>query len=257
MWYSIGDMGRAKDWWLIVIILAITLIVGWKEKRCQAQAYQCRAAYAAQSQSEGITLPLTVYQQASKQEAVAAACEPNGYFCRLFGAANLPTVLLVFVGIGGIFAALRTLATIERQTSLQSAAMSQWLNVGNWVQVQKFNKDTNEGYLEVSFQLVNPTNYPLTINDLECSINGHSETKRLNYRLVPGPENAHWVRFNTPFGSTDGNASYQRNNFALVVEMALTFKDILGDVQPQAHSRYGVCGPNYLDWRDQINPDNT
>jgi hypothetical protein len=114
-------MGWIKKWsWLLIIILAISLIVGWKEKRCQSQAYQCGAAYAAESQSESLTRALTVDQQASEQEGIAAACEPNGYFCRLFSAANLPSMLLVLVGLGGIYAAIRTLRAIESQTSVLS-----------------------------------------------------------------------------------------------------------------------------------------
>ena len=112
--FSGAEMPR--KWWLVVIVLAIALLVaGWGEKRCQDQAYQCRATYEAQSQSERIAVPLTVGQQASEQQAIAAACEPNGYFCRLLSAANLPTVILVFIGIGGVWAALRTLNAIRME----------------------------------------------------------------------------------------------------------------------------------------------
>jgi hypothetical protein len=115
LWYSIAAMRWIKKSWWLGGILAIALIVGWKEERCQSQAYQCRATYAAQAQSERASRPVSVYQHASEDQAVTSACEPNGYFCRLFGAANLPTVLLVFIGISGIWAALRTLRAIEQQ----------------------------------------------------------------------------------------------------------------------------------------------
>ena len=101
-----------KKWyWLLVLIIAIALVIGWKEKRCQAQSYQCRADYAAQLSSK-----IPIDQRASAQQAIAAACEPNGYFCRLFGAANLPSMLLVIIGIGAIVAAVKTLRAIEEQT---------------------------------------------------------------------------------------------------------------------------------------------
>jgi hypothetical protein len=106
-----------KGWWLIVIIIttAMVYVIGWKEERCQTQADKCRASYAAQAKSEQGTKRLSVYEQASEQQAIEAACEPNGYFCRLFGAANIPTVLLVLVGIGAIWAAIKTLKAIEQQ----------------------------------------------------------------------------------------------------------------------------------------------
>jgi hypothetical protein len=108
-----------KWWWLLLVILAIAYVIGWKEKRCQTQAYKCRAAYEAQAQSERIgSSRLTVDQQASEQQAITAACEPSGYFCRLFSAANIPSVLLLFVAIGGVWAAIETLKAISRQADI-------------------------------------------------------------------------------------------------------------------------------------------
>jgi hypothetical protein len=118
-------MGWTRKWWLVIaIFFAVAfIVVVWKEKRCQAEAYQCRAAYASQAQSERTTIPLAVDQQASEQQEITAACEPNSYLCRLFGAANLPSVLLVLIGAGGIWAALRTLNSIERQSSIMEKQM--------------------------------------------------------------------------------------------------------------------------------------
>ena len=107
-----------KWWWLLVVIVAIASVIGWEEKHCQTQADQCRAAYSAQARSDRAIFWMTPDQRASEQQAITAACEPNGYFCRLFGAANLPSVILVLVGIGGILAAIQTLNNIERQTRL-------------------------------------------------------------------------------------------------------------------------------------------
>jgi hypothetical protein len=111
-------MKWAKQWWwLIVAVFAIALAVAWLEERCQAQAYHCRASYAAQTQSERLSGDISLSEQAAEQQAIAAACEPNGYFCRLFAATNLPTVLLVLIGVGGVWAALRTLTVIEQQAT--------------------------------------------------------------------------------------------------------------------------------------------
>jgi hypothetical protein len=116
--YSIADMSwLEKYWkWIALAVLAITLVVGWGESHCQTQANQCRANYAAQARTEAaVSKPLSVSEQASEQEAIAAACEPNCYFCRLFSAANVPTMLLFLIGLGATFAALLTLAAIKRQ----------------------------------------------------------------------------------------------------------------------------------------------
>jgi hypothetical protein len=103
-----------KAWGLLILALVATSgVIGWKEKRCQFRAYQCRANYTAQ-----LSPRLAANEQASAQQAIAAACEPNGYFCHLFNAANLPSMLLVLIGAGGTFAALRTLRAIESQTGV-------------------------------------------------------------------------------------------------------------------------------------------
>lgn len=151
-----------QRWWLIVVILAIALvIIGREEERCQTQVEKCRASYAAQALSEKLPINISVNQKASEQEAIAAACEPNGYFCRLFGPANLPTVLLVLIGIGATWAALRTLWAIERQAALMEAQFDQWVVLTNWRTWKKL----RNGVLRVTVDLVNPTNFPITLSD--------------------------------------------------------------------------------------------
>jgi hypothetical protein len=121
-------MRWAKQWWrLLIILLAIASVIWWKEERCQAQAYQCRAAYKAQLKAERPSLGLSVDEQAFEQQAIAAACESDGYFCRLFSSANLPSMLLVFIGIGGIWAALRTLGAIQKQVDAMVNADRAWV----------------------------------------------------------------------------------------------------------------------------------
>lgn len=114
-----------KWWWLCVVIGAAVLMIGWQESHCLVNAERCRAYYTAQ---ESRRLGFNVSSDAPEQEAINQACEPNGYFCRLFSAANLPAWLLVFVGTGGIAAAVRTLKFIEKQTGImerQTAATEQ------------------------------------------------------------------------------------------------------------------------------------
>ena len=55
--------------------------------------------------------------------------QPPHYLYRVFDAPNLPNILLVFVGIGGVWAALRTLKTIEKQVEAQVNAERAWMEV--------------------------------------------------------------------------------------------------------------------------------
>lgn len=95
------------------------MVVAWQEGRCQAQASQCRAYYATR---DSHLLGKGINSNAAEQQAINSACEPNGYSCRLFSAASIPTWLLVFVGIGGILAAVSSLRTIQKQTEHAATA---------------------------------------------------------------------------------------------------------------------------------------
>ena len=120
--YSLAmKMWLRRRWWLTLIILAVALVIWRTEKRCQSQAYQCRAEYL--STLSGIP----PNEKAADQEAIAAACEQNSYFCRLFGAANLPNVLLVIAGTIGIWAVVRTLKAIEKQSDAMISSERAWL----------------------------------------------------------------------------------------------------------------------------------
>jgi hypothetical protein len=55
--------------------------------------------------------------------------QPPHYLYRLFDAPNLPNIILMFVGIGGVWAALRTLRAIEKQVDAQVNAERAWMEV--------------------------------------------------------------------------------------------------------------------------------
>jgi hypothetical protein len=177
LWYSISGMKRIRKWyWLIAAILAIALIIGWEEKRCQSQANQCKAEYTAQAQLERLSGNISVYQQASEQQAIAAACEPNGYFCPLLSATNLPTLLLVLIGIAGIYAALQSLDIIKRQADsmarqikLQEIAIQQWVETENWEASCRLLENGDIAY-DIKFDVVNTTAYPLTLATISTTI---------------------------------------------------------------------------------------
>ena|ERR1700677_3661210 len=55
--------------------------------------------------------------------------QPPHYLYRLFDAPNLPNIILMLVGIGGVWAALRTLRAIEKQVEAQVNAERAWIEV--------------------------------------------------------------------------------------------------------------------------------
>jgi hypothetical protein len=234
-------MGWAKKWWwLIVLILAIAFIVGWEEERCQAQAYQCRASYTAQAQSERLSGNVSINQQAAEQQAIAAACEPNSYFCRLFSAANLPTMLLVFIGVGAIWAALRTLWAIEHQVKLQKTAMRQWIDTGNWTQGPQYTDEILTG-IGIQIPIVNGTNYPMTLNSVVATLNGVEVIWNVGSEIVPKGE--HTVSFAIRPEANEV-LEYNQNSFILVIELLVTYADAFEETKTTTIERLYRCGPH-------------
>ena len=70
---------------------------------------------------------------------------------------DLATWALVFVGIGGTIAALKTLVAIKRQVTLQAASMTQWISVENWRTVL----DQKTRTLFIDFAVTNESPFPL------------------------------------------------------------------------------------------------
>jgi hypothetical protein len=235
-------MKRHWKWWVGLLILAIALVIWWEEERCQAQAYQCRASYAAQAQSERLAGNIPIDQQASEQQTIAAACEPNGYLCRLFSAAILPSTLLVFVGIGGILAAMRTLRAIEMQANLQKTAMRQWIDTGNWTQGPQYD---NGILTEIGVQIpiVNGTSYPLTLSSVVGTLNGAELIRSIGTEIAPKGD--HMVSFAIRPESHDV-FEYNRDRFILVIECLVTYIDVLEKRRTTMLSRYYECGPKHF-----------
>jgi hypothetical protein len=241
-------------WWLLLIILAITSVIWCKEERCQSQANQCRATYEAQAQYERLSSSrvLTVDQRATEQRAIGAACEPNGYLCRLFGAANLPTVVLVFIGIGGIWAALWTLKAIQRQADIQEAPLQQWIAIDKWGTEGTHNKD-GSAQLRIFFSVVNPTPYPLSLTRISVEIREVGIDYPDGHPLGPGERRTLGIEIHISESETK-----QRLNGALllVVQGYVKFIGVLKKemVWPltgllQCSQQQTIFTPEFRDWK--------
>ena len=75
---------------------------------------------------------------------------------------------------------------LERQTKVQEATMAQWVDMDNWS-----NENTAADTLAISFQLVNPTGYSLTMTHAELEFSPMEPNQRtiFVYRRTPLPPN--------------------------------------------------------------------
>jgi len=87
------------------------------------------------------------------------------------------TVVLVFVGIGGIIAAVSTLRAIKKQADLMQAQFDQWVDVENW----RVNKGSDKFIVWVD--LINHTAYPITLVEGQLTIGENGGVRRTTYIL--------------------------------------------------------------------------
>lgn len=99
---------------MTIIIFAVAVIIWWKDKRCQTETYQCEARYATELRLSNAP----PNQRVAEEETIASDCEPKGFFCRLLGPANLPSVVLVIIGLLGVWIGLETIDGVQQELVL-------------------------------------------------------------------------------------------------------------------------------------------
>ncbi len=111
--YNFGMM-RTRLAVLILTVAAVP-IYGQQESSKSAGGQKQFNGANTLSQMPAANNQRTVQQDGTIAERYSAQIETQNYLVRLFSAENLPNILLVVVGVGGILVAVRTLSKIERQ----------------------------------------------------------------------------------------------------------------------------------------------
>lgn len=121
----------------------------------------------------------------------AGPSDSTSYVGRLFAADNLPNLILCVIGIAGVFAALRTLEVVRRQTdatqksvTLQEAAMKQWVVLQNWTYSKREDADGSK-LLSINFDIVNPTDWRMTLLTTKLRIKQRESMSRHSVVLAP------------------------------------------------------------------------
>jgi hypothetical protein len=143
-----------------------------------------------------------------------------------------PNWAVVIAALGAIWAALRTLRTMKRQADLQHAAMQQWIDIKEW---EASFADDRKTSLNIKFDIVNPTNFPLTINEFKIMFGlpgvGPQEPLPKDFRLTP--RNPQTVFANIPITEKDIRAF--QSSERLIIRITIT-------------SVYTDMGPNERTW---------
>ncbi|MGB6482628.1 MAG: hypothetical protein WBE86_03990 [Candidatus Acidiferrales bacterium] len=256
-----------KKWWWIAFVLTIVCVVAWQKERCDAQEQKCRADYASQ---ESRLYGFSIDGNAAEQEAINAACEPNSEFCRLFSSANLPTWLLVLVGMGGIGAALRTLKTIQEQTKhnqtaaeaardsadimrlqAQSAALDvrrlnrAYLTVDSWTAKNIPASAEGPWRVVIRFSIYNPSRTAARIDRLDYKVGSETYSLPHGVMIMLTPQERHEVRIPAvPLTKTDNVVS---------IRGEITYRDIFRKERHRTFSQSLLCGDsNVMFYRAEV-----
>lgn len=170
---------------------------------------------------------------------------------------------LLIVGIGGGYAAFRTLRSIQRQANvmtrqidLQERAMRQWVNTEDWRCDMVLG---NEGHHQcnISFKLVNPTSAPLTLPNARISffVNGREFPFGIRPHCFLAPNRPHevWV----PLHITDAEfTDYRKAHMPVRVDGEIGH---IGSLEKPVHQLlYGMlwCGSGGTIFREGTRPTN-
>jgi hypothetical protein len=108
------------------IILAITvawaIMANGQEKASQVVSHQSQPGAVGDQSAPPPQVVCVVNQPSSGPESNRAEKQVPTYFQRLFSAENLPTIALIFVGIGGIWVAVVTLNHLRESSEQQLRA---------------------------------------------------------------------------------------------------------------------------------------
>jgi hypothetical protein len=109
---------------------------------------------------------------------VESAPQPEGWFKTYV----IATLIIAGTGLGTIFAVLRQLKVTESQLAL---AARQWVGVERWMAAVS-ERTGRSKEVTVSFDIVNPTKLPLTLEMVETKSRGTLVTTTEKFSLIPG-----------------------------------------------------------------------
>jgi hypothetical protein len=166
------------------------------------------------------------------------------------GTTSAATAVLVLVGIGGVFAALKTLRAIERQGKLMEEQFRQALYLTNW-SVRKPKNDPE--HLRVRVDLINLSIYPMTLKNGSVQIGGESIELGDNTFLPPNIPMEIEIILGTPIELSAYDQGMLRLGLAAVFSHIDRISNKIISQPVYGHLECGYWGAIFH-WRLHMNP---
>jgi hypothetical protein len=105
-----------KTWSIATAVLTVVAagIVVWQANRCYSAAEQCKAAKSQYGPPPAINGEKEQFK--SENQKGNGCYDANNFLCSVVTPANLPSLLLIVIGIGGIIVGVLTLDVLNEQT---------------------------------------------------------------------------------------------------------------------------------------------
>jgi hypothetical protein len=149
----------------------------------------------------------------------------------------ISTAIYAVVSIGaGIYvysqsnAAHRQADIMEKQITLQQAALRQWVVTNKWIIAEARQGGQENWILLFRFNIENPTKFPMTLNALDLCIKGRTQRHEFGYTVAPNGVVPVDQYATIPSGGEA--ATYERSeDYAVFIDGRISYTDCLGDEQ--------------------------
>lgn len=219
------------------VIIAITILIPWWY--WSSQNYydsQCRRESASNIATFGTAPPGSRNPCPKASYAKQKAYETPWYDWALIGITAIYTLFAIFQwkAISQQADIAREQAkTTERQLAVQEAAFAQWVDFEDWVT----NCDES-GEINLFFSLINRTNFPLTLQRLNSTLCGVSQSSFPKCKLLPSQE---FHTFVSGQLTEEEKSRYQSTAVILKLEGTISFMDVLGTEEVQKFGFLVTC----------------
>jgi hypothetical protein len=130
---------------------------------------------------------------------------------------------------------------IRKSTGLQEIAFVQWIEIKKDWKIEPVTQHEGNVLLDITFGIVNPTSYPITLEWVKFDINGHNTELRMDRVITP--HETHFFGTNL-WISPDQEQMRQTSVLSLFVDGSVELRGVLAKKQVQFFSGGVACEKN-------------
>lgn len=170
-----------------------------------------------------------------------AAAEPRPFLTHGETASTVIGLCVLAVSVLGWLAVRRQAQIMERTLRLQEATFTQWVVLENWM------ADEIGVGIDIQFDIMNPTNFPLTIDGVVIEIGAGKNRQTINDTVMPDKMLAPHIPYRisaTYEVSEDRITAYREGAYPVAIDCQIVCRTVMNQKQGQHISGVLYCGKN-------------